>query len=95
MGPGCRWIDAERLFEYRVEVSKSTYCSHGNASTGWKSRVELRKKSLKCRFVCEKVKERPTQEYGRSPRPCNLSEDAHISAHSIIAYTSYYKNFEI
>lgn len=60
MAMGCRWIDAETLFENSVEVWKTTDCSQGNASAGWKSRVELRKKSLKNRGVCEKVKEGAT-----------------------------------
>lgn len=95
MAMGCGWIDAESFFEDSVEVSKTTYCSHGNAIARWKSRVELRKKSLKNRLVCEKVKEGATQECVRSPGPCDLLEDAHISAHGLIAYTSYYKKFEI
>lgn len=94
MAMGRRRTDAERLCENSVEVSKTTYCSHGNTSAGRKSRVELRKKNLKGRLVCEKVKECPTQECCCSLRTCNLSEDAHISAHGIIAYTSYDKNFE-
>ena len=83
---GCRWIDAETLFENSVEVWKTTYCSHAHTSTGWKSRMELRKKTLKDRVVGEKVIEGATQECVRSPGPCNLSEDAHISAQGLVVY---------
>ena len=57
--------------------------------------MELRKKILKGRFVREKVEEGGTQKVVGSPGACDLLENAHISAHGIIAYTGYNKNFEI
>ena len=48
--------------------------------------MELRKKTLKDRVVGEKVIEGATQECVRSRGPCNLSEDARISAQGLILY---------